>query len=39
LHLQAFEGLIVTGVDSPMQHPTPVSFNLGTEDIKQVLEL
>ncbi|ALD22208.1 hypothetical protein [Hymenobacter sp. DG25A] len=39
LHLQAFEGLVVTGVDSPIQRPASVSFNLGTEDIKQVLEL
>ncbi|WP_303309742.1 hypothetical protein [Hymenobacter sp. BT730] len=39
LHLQAFEGLIVTAVDNPAHRPAPVSINIGTEDIKQVLEL
>ncbi|AIZ62682.1 hypothetical protein PK28_01505 [Hymenobacter sp. DG25B] len=39
LHLQVFEGLVITGADGPAHRPAPVSFNLGTEDIKQVLEL
>lgn len=39
LQLQAFIGLLITGVDSPIHNPKPVFFHLETEAIKQVFEL
>jgi hypothetical protein len=39
LHLHAFNGLLVTGLDSPVYNPKPLLFNLETAAIKHVFEL
>jgi len=39
LHLQAFEDLFITGIDSPAYNPSSLLFNLETAAIKHVFEL
>ncbi|MBO0359696.1 hypothetical protein J0X19_17175 [Hymenobacter sp. BT186] len=39
LHLQALEGWVVTGLDSPIYTPSPLFFNFETAAIKHVFEL
>lgn len=39
LQLQSFDGLQITGIDSPIYNPRPVSFDAGVEAIKRVFEL
>ena len=39
LDMQAFDGKTVTGVDSPIFNPTPVTFIAETEAIKRVFRL